>query len=130
MAANRLLRSLYRMGISAVVVVSFSVPVACGDEETVQASPADLTAFCTKVPDADEEVPTDYVGSAEHVTDMRQLASDAPGEIRSDLDRIVRHFDDDVDPAEPESQMVENFPDEVSAAISRVTGFIDETCDE
>ncbi len=132
-------------GVFAVIV--FAALAACGaDDSTVRADTADqpdptgpagsadqpdsadLTDFCAHAPDADDEVSAEYVGSTDHVDDMQELADAAPAELGGEFDLIVRYFDDAVDPAEPESQMVENFPDEVNAAVDRVVEFIDQNC--
>ncbi len=76
------------------------------------------------------ELPESYVGSAEHVEDLRQLRSQAPTELRDDLDLITTHFDNTVDPSDPDSQLTDNFPEDVNAAIARVTAYIDENCVE
>lgn len=88
----------------------------------------EASAFCDEAPDLSAEVPESYVGSAEHVDDFRRLREVAPAALGDDLDLIIRHFDEAVDPADPDSQLMENFPDEVNEATGRVMAFIDENC--
>lgn len=85
-------------------------------------------AFCDAAPNPSAEVAESYVGSAEHVDDLRRLRDVSPDELLDDLDAIISHFEDGVDPADPDSQLVENFPDEVNEATRRVVAFTEEHC--
>lgn len=99
-----------------------------GSESTENA--ADIAAFCAAAPDPAAQVSASYVGSAEHVDDLRDLRARAPVELGEDLDLVIAHFDSAVDPSVPDSQLNENFPDEVNAAIGRVTTLIAQNCFE
>lgn len=94
----------------------------------MEADGPEASTFCDEAPDLSAEVPESYVGSAEHVDDFRRLREVAPDALGDDLDVIVRHFDEAVDPADPDSQLMESFPDEVNEATGRVMTFIEETC--
>lgn len=113
-----------------LVAFAASIP-ACGDDDSGRESAAtDVAAFCADAPDQSVEVPESYVGSEDHVEDLRKLRADAPAEIRDDLDLTIEHFDDAVDPSDPDSQLTENFPKGVNAAIRRIRTYIDESCVE
>ena len=86
------------------------------------------TAFCDEAPDPSAEVAESYVGSAEHLDDLQRLRAVSPDEVLDDLDAIISHFEDEVDPADPDSQLMENFPDEVNEATRRVVAFTEEHC--
>jgi hypothetical protein len=123
-----------RFALTLFALVALTMSVAgCDDDDAATGTEADTTdraAFCADAPDPSVELPESYVGSAEHVEDLRQLRSQAPTELRDDLDLITTHFDNTVDPSDPNSQLTENFPEDVSAAIARVTAYIDENCVE
>lgn len=57
-----------------------------------------------------------------------QSREEAPAELRDDLELIIGHFEDAVGPSDPDSQLTENFPDAVTAAIGEVTAYIDTNC--
>ncbi|HEV2767363.1 MAG TPA: hypothetical protein VGV63_06635 [Acidimicrobiales bacterium] len=122
----------FALTFSALVTLTVSV-AACGDDDAATGTEPDTTdraAFCTDAPDPSVELAERYVGSAEHVEDLRRLRSQAPTELGDDLDLITTHFDNTVDPSDPDSQLTENFPEDVNAAIARVTAYIDENCGE
>lgn len=89
---------------------------------------AATAAFCDEAPDPSAEVAESYVGSAEHLDDLQRLRAVSPDEVLDDLDAIISHFEDEVDPADPDSQLMENFPDEVNEATRRVVAFTEEHC--
>lgn len=124
---------LRRWGAVAIALTLATALAACSDdgsaEEAEEADRAQHGAFCAEAADFEEEVPEAYVGSADHVADLRRLATSAPASIRSDVDRLARHFEEDVSPDEPDSQLIENFSGDVIAAIDRVTTFIDDHCE-
>lgn len=93
-----------------------------------QGDAAAAAAFCDEAPDPSAEVAESYVGSAEHVDDLQRLRGVSPDELLDDLDAIISHFKDGVDPADPDSQLMENFPDEVNEATRRVVAFTEEHC--
>lgn len=120
----------YMLPVLALVALTVA---ACGDDDAATGTEAhtnDRAAFCADAPEPSVELPESYVGSAEHVEDLRQLRSQAPTELRDDLHLITTHFDNTVDPSDPDSQLTENFPEDVNAAIARVTAYIDENCVE
>lgn len=116
--------------IGALVLAACAGDDAAGhDDDTGHRSDTvGQAAFCELAPDPDDRVPADHVGSPEHVTDLRALRDAAPPDLVDDLELVAAHFDDGVDPADPDSQLVFNFPDDVTAAIGRITASIDEHC--
>lgn len=109
-------------------------PTAAGTAGAVTATTAlegDVTTiatFCDAAPDPSADVAESYVGSAEQVDDLQRLREVAPDELLDDLDVIISHFEGVVDPADPDSQLTENFPDEVNEATRRVVAFTEEHC--
>jgi hypothetical protein len=91
--------------------------------------PESLSAFCARAASLAGERPEAYVGSAEHVRDVEGLAAVAPVEIRPELE-ILRDFlaDGGVDPANPDSNLTENWPARIQAAVSKVTEYIAAHC--
>lgn len=141
MRQQRSFRSLWCVLAALIITVG-----ACGDDGDDAAVPAtdpavtttdatedaidpsEVAAFCAEAPNPTEEVPEGYVGSAEHVEDMRALRAVAPLDLGEDLDVIIGHFEGAVDPADPDSQIAENYPAEVNEAIDRVASFIVRHC--
>lgn len=117
-------------GLFAVVALTASAAACSDDDGATETGIPDDAAFCSDAPDSSDEVSEDYVGSAEHVEDLRRLRMEAPTELRDDLDLAITHFDEAVDPADPDSQLTENFPDPVNAALQRVTTYIGANCVE
>ncbi|MCD9625225.1 hypothetical protein [Rhabdothermincola salaria] len=106
-----------------------SVPPASEIEPPVEGQPTTgASAFCEQAPDPAAEVPASYVGSTDHVEDLRRLRTVAPDVLGDDLDIVIRHFDESVDPSDPDSQLMENFPDEVNEASGRLVVYIEENC--
>lgn len=114
----------------AALVVVATVIVACrGSGGSTDSRADDLERFCAEAPDPAAEVPASFVGSAEHTDALRDLSALAPAELVESFDVIVEHFDKAVDPSDPDSQLVQNFPEDVNAATARVSTFIEENCD-
>lgn len=91
--------------------------------------PENLSAFCARAASLAGERPEAYVGSAEHVRDVEGLAAVAPAEIRAELE-VFRGFlaGGGVDPANPDSNLTENWPAQVQAAMSKVKEYIAAHC--
>ncbi len=133
---------LGRRSAAAVAVCAAFVAtggVACSsntDTDTVAAAAAPstteesggLNSFCAAAPRAGDEVPEAYVGSTENVADLRDLARIAPDDVAADVEQVADYFDENVDPADPDSQLVENFPDGIAEKIQNVTSYIEANC--
>jgi hypothetical protein len=91
--------------------------------------PENLSAFCTRAAALAGERPEAYVGSAEHVRDVEGLAAVAPVEIRAEIG-VLRDFlaNGGVDPANPDSNLTENWPARIQAAVSKITDYIAAHC--
>lgn len=111
--------------------------LVAGDELTVllyrsagAVNEPDTGTFCGQFASLSGERPEPYVGSAEHVADVDRLIAVAPEPIVGDL-TVYRDFlssgavDSEND---PDSNLVENWPSEVQAAISVVQSLGSEEC--
>lgn len=89
----------------------------------------DVRAYCGVADDLAGERPESYVGSSEHQADVRALAAVAPEQIRDAVD-TYRGFlaSGAVDPADPDSNLTENWPTDVRAAIEQIVEFNATTC--
>lgn len=114
-----------------VALLCAGLAIACGDDDGqtgTEEGAGDLVRFCEEAPDPAAEVPESYVGSSDHVADLRELRESAPDELRADLDLVIEHFEGSVDPADPDSQLTENFPQSVTVAITDVVTYIEDNC--
>jgi len=91
-------------------------------------SAENLEDFCVEAARSAEDVPQSYIGTDEHVAQLRQLATLAPATIRDELEVMAQHFQDNVDPSNPPSQFYDGFPESVKAAIGEVDRFVQEHC--
>lgn len=107
-----------------------------GELERVELAPGDalqerggVDAFCAEMTRLSGERPERYVGSPEHIEDIEALRAVAPGELRSELD-IYKDFlaSGAVDPEDPDSNLTENWPPGVQAAIARIISFEEAHC--
>lgn len=85
--------------------------------------------FCVAAASFDEERPEDYVGSTEHVNDITMLAALAPEAIQGPAS-TYRDFlkGGGADPADPESNVVLNWPADVQAAVADLAEFVAANC--
>lgn len=89
----------------------------------------DTAAFCAEAAELEEERPAGYVGSAEHVEDIDALAAASPDAIRPDVETLSAFLaDGGVDPADPATNLRENYPPEILTSIDAITDFISATC--
>jgi hypothetical protein len=72
-----------------------------------------LSRFCAS---STTEAPEAFVGSDDHVAALRKIEQGPPSEVRPDLVRVRRYVEDHVDPADPDSQLVAEWPARVRAA--------------
>jgi hypothetical protein len=107
--------------------------VVVGDELTVLLAAGDvasLDGFCKEFTALAGERPESYVGSAEHLADIERLLALAPEPIVGDL-AVYRDFLDSgaIDSEnDPDSNLFENWPNEVQAAVSAVQTLGAEQC--
>ena len=70
-----------------------------------------------------------YLGTPEHVADVTRLVSLAPSEIRPQVETF-RAFvaGGGIDPADPDSNVVESFPPPVRAAVEEIQDYVETAC--
>jgi len=133
-----------RIGVFAIVLVtiaagcseagtrdggSVTVPPVTSTEPTDLGS-ASVEASCAEYAGLQGEVSESYVGSAEHLADVERLLAVAPDSVSAELvifrDYLSTGAIDSA--ADPESNLTENWPAEVQAAIGNVQTFGEENC--
>jgi len=88
-----------------------------------------LAGFCAAATEGGGEVPEAYVGTPEHVADVTRYAALAPPEIRDQVETYLAFLAaGGIDPADPDSNLVENFPPPVRAASEDIEAFIAAEC--
>ena len=98
---------------------------------TSPAPTVSLSAFCSTYAAgvAKGNQPESYVGSAAHIHDIQTLAATAPAALHADfqtyLDFLSSGF---VDPAKPETNVVENWPAPVQQAIAAIKSYDSANC--
>ena len=97
-----------------------------GDDREAGDGPSD---FCDAAASLEGERPEAYVGSTEHVNDITMLAALAPEAIQGPAS-TYRDFlkGGGVDPADPESNVVLNWPADVQAAVADLAEFVAANC--
>jgi hypothetical protein len=94
----------------------------------VEDSTATVDPFCSLVA-ADADVPETYVGSAEHQADLASMLAPAPAEVRPQLGTLQSYLESGaVDPARPDSQLIDNWPPEVQGAVADLSRYSADTC--
>lgn len=105
---------------------------ACGDSPDPEARPAgegDRDAFCERAGRLTGNRPESYVGSEEHVDDVRDLARLAPPDIRPQAKTYLDHLTSGaVDPSEPDSNLTERWPVRVRKAVDDLQEYLGENC--
>lgn len=88
-----------------------------------------LGAYCEAAAALAGERPEAYVGSQQHRADVYRSVALAPPELTSPLITFVGFLSSGaVDPADPDSNLTENWPDEVQTAIDTITAFNTASC--
>jgi hypothetical protein len=128
-----------RIGVLALVVVTTAT--ACsgcegastpdtGSSDSTDSGSASVEAFCVEYASLQDEQPESYVGSPEHFAAIDGLLAVAPDSVTADL-VIFRDYlsSGAIDSeADPESNLTENWPDDVQAAIASTQTFAAENC--
>lgn len=137
-------------GGRAAAVLALAVLVAAcgsggeGSSTTTSSAPASSTptSSTTTVAEAaisDEDLcaivapllvarPRPYIGSDEHVAELWALRDVVTGELADDLDAMIDHYTNRVDPADPPSQDFVNFPADVQEIALRVQDELTTLC--
>ena len=89
-----------------------------------------MEAFCIEYASLQVERPESYVGSPEQVADADGLLAVAPASVAADLAALRDYLasgaiDSDAD---PDSNLIENWPDDVQTAIANTEAFVAESC--
>ena len=89
-----------------------------------------VAPFCSMFASLQGEVPEEYVGSADHVTDIEALLAVAPTDVASEIDEYRAFLASGVVDAsiDPESTQFDNWPSEIQAAILDVQAFANDAC--
>lgn len=101
-----------------------------GSSESTDSGSASVEAFCIEYASLQGERPESYVGSPEHVAAIEGLLAVAPGSVTADIATFRDYLSSgaiDSD-ADPESNLPENWPDEVQTAIASTQAFAAENC--
>ncbi len=118
-----------------LLIVLMVLGAACGSgdsgenaaEQAAELLDGTSEDFCTVFIQTSGNRPENYVGSARHINDIIDLEAVAPEELQAPL-ATYREFLEGggVDPADPESNVTSNWPDEVQTAVADVAeyGFI------
>ena len=129
-----------------LVLAIVSAASACsGSESNVSISSADpdvtavttpstvsrSEAFCVEFAMLQVDSPDSYVGSEEHLADVERLLAVAPAPIAADLstfgDFVASGAIDSE--ADPDSNLVENWPADVQSAIADAQSFAEANCE-
>lgn len=91
---------------------------------------ASVEAFCVEYASLQGEQPESYVGSSEHLADIDGLLVVAPDPVTADLITFRAYVSSGVIDSEgdPESNLTENWPDEVQTAVTNTQTFAEENC--
>jgi hypothetical protein len=104
--------------------------VAPAPESTAPAgTTASASVYCERAALLDGERPEAYVGSAQHRADVDGLLAVAPEPVASALRTFAAFLASGaIDPSHPDSNLAENWPVDVQAAIGEIVEFNDATC--
>jgi hypothetical protein len=130
---------LKRIGVLTLIMVTSAT--ACsgsqdastattGSSESTDSGSASVAAFCVEYASLQGERPESYVGSPEHVAAIEGLLAVAPDSVVADVATFRDYLSSgaiDSD-ADPESNLTENWPDEVQTAIASTQTFAAENC--
>lgn len=101
-----------------------SASVTAGVDATV-----DTNAYCDRIATLEGEHPEAYVGSAEHIADIQSLLGVAPADVMDPLTRFSAFLASGaVDPANPDSNLIDNWPPDVQIALEEIGAFNDFNC--
>ncbi|PKQ25393.1 MAG: hypothetical protein CVT64_10355 [Actinobacteria bacterium HGW-Actinobacteria-4] len=121
-------------GTDAEPAVTDVAPVAGGGASGDPATPepvATLTLvdYCVVVAPFLQPVERAYVGSDQHVADIAELKELSEPALAEALELLERHYDEAVDPANPDSQNFPSFPEDVKAAALFVDSELRALCE-
>lgn len=130
---------LKRIGVLTLIMVTSAT--ACsgseaasttttGSSDSADSGSASVEAFCVEYASLQGERPESYVGSPEHVDAIEGLLAVAPESVRTDVGTFRDYLSSGAidSEADPESNLTENWPDEVQTAIASTQTFAAENC--
>lgn len=86
-------------------------------------------AFCDVAASLEGEVPEAYVGSPQHVEDVRRLLAVTPEVLRPAVDTYLVFLEDGgVDPDDPSTNETDSWPPEVQDAVAAIAVGFDTRC--
>jgi hypothetical protein len=135
-----------RITLTLVVTVGLALG-ACGDDDdtspppstttttsTTAAAPseavgsAEVEAFCAEMERLDVETSEDYVGSAQHLSDVDALLAVAPDEIRPAVGRFREFVASGQITDDPDSKDLEGWPPDVQADVAAIRDLQEASC--
>lgn len=101
-----------------------------GSDESADSGTASIKSFCLEYASLQGEQPESYVGSSEHLADIDGLLVVAPDSVTGDLTTFRDYIASGaIDSArDPESNLTENWPDEVRSAATNTQAFAEKNC--
>lgn len=93
---------------------------AASTTTTTRAAAAGEAGFCELLAETDGQVEESYLGSAEHLAHLDDLAAAAPDDVRPDVELFRDHVRTSVSPDTPGSADIERYPGPVVAAVDRI----------
>lgn len=101
-----------------------------GLDESADLGAASVEAFCVEYASLQGEQPESYLGSSEHLADIDGLLVAAPEPVAGELITFRDYISSGAIDSEgdPDSNLTENWPDEVQTAIANTQAFADENC--
>jgi hypothetical protein len=120
-------------GTSRYQISPIAPPVTAAPTTTVVATSvvtvASLDAYCAEVSILDVERPESYVGSPEQIADIDGLIALAPSDVSGELSTLRAYLASGaITAADPESNVIANWPTEVQAAVAAVDGYRTANC--
>ena len=121
---------------SVTTVPSTTVPSTAAPTTAAPTSAAPATsvvvsldAFCVDLAPRDIERPESYIGSAEQIADIDGLIALAPADVSEDLATLRIYLASGaITAADPESNVIVNWPPEVQAAVMAVADYRTTNC--
>lgn len=102
---------------------------SAASEPTSTVTAASVRVYCERAALLDGERPEAYVGSVQHRADVDGLLAVAPEPVASALRTFAAFLASGaIDSADPDSNLTENWPADVQAAIGAIVAFNDATC--
>jgi len=126
---------LKRIGVLASLSIVAATACSGSDEVSsdtaVSSEPtASLDEFCEQYELPQGERPESYVGSQEQIEDIENLRTVALDAVSKDLSTFSDYLSSGAidSQADPDSNLIENWPEDVQTAVEKIQAFGTETC--